>query len=262
MTNLFFDKINNHVSQLNDNERKIFDFIIKNMNEVQNYSMRKLAKINFVSPATLLRLIRKLGFDGYDEFSSALKVAILQNNVAQTKIPQIILNNKYDAEYLKNIVESLRVLQNNQLDDIVNDLNTAKTVYFFAKDECKYLTEYVYHSYVAANINVVFPKDSNYRSISADKVTDGDLVFVFSYDGDDTELIGIINKIQQNNLKVRIVSITQADNNTIQNLSNNNLYMFADKLTVNDINITSVVSMAAIMELILYRYLRSFSKNK
>ncbi|WP_235019092.1 hypothetical protein [Pediococcus acidilactici] len=54
------------------------------------------------------------------------------------------------------------------------------------------------------------------------------------------------------------IKITEPDNNTIQNLSNINLYIFADVIEVNDVEISSRVSTIALMELILYQYIEDY----
>lgn len=52
-----------------------------------------------------------------------------------------------------------------------------------------------------------------------------------------------------------LVSITGADNNVVQNMSDVNFYVFTDELFLNKMEITSHISMLAILELILYQYL-------
>lgn len=52
-----------------------------------------------------------------------------------------------------------------------------------------------------------------------------------------------------------LISITGADNNIIQNMSDINLYIFTDEIEMNNLDITSRISTIAIMELILYQYM-------
>ncbi|EJB4872487.1 MurR/RpiR family transcriptional regulator, partial [Listeria monocytogenes] len=52
-----------------------------------------------------------------------------------------------------------------------------------------------------------------------------------------------------------LISITGADNNIIQNMSDINLYIFTDEIEMNNLDITSRISTIAIMELILYQFM-------
>lgn len=79
-----------------------------------------------------------------------------------------------------------------------------------------------------------------------------------SFNGENEEFIRLINNLMRKGISPLIVSITGADNNTIQNLSDLNFYLFTDEITVNDTDIGSRISVIAIMELILYQYIENY----
>lgn len=90
------------------------------------------------------------------------------------------------------------------------------------------------------------------------------MIFVFDYAGEDDELISIIQNLQSLQSQrqyAMLVSITGANNNTIQNMSNENLYLFTGELKVSGIDMTSHVSLIVIMELLLYQFME-YEKSK
>lgn len=87
------------------------------------------------------------------------------------------------------------------------------------------------------------------------------MIFVFDYAGEDDELISIIQNLQSQRQYAMLVSITGANNNTIQNMSNENLYSFTGELKVSGIDMTSHVSLIVIMELLLYQFME-YEKSK
>lgn len=98
-----------------------------------------------------------------------------------------------------------------------------------------------------------------YRNVKKD-----DVIFVFDYAGEDDELISIIQNLQSLQSQrqyAMLVSITGANNNTIQNMSNENLYLFTGELKVSGIDMTSHVSLIVIMELLLYQFME-YEKSK
>ncbi|MDN6596257.1 SIS domain-containing protein [Lentilactobacillus parabuchneri] len=95
-----------------------------------------------------------------------------------------------------------------------------------------------------------------YRNVKKD-----DVIFVFDYAGEDDELISIIQNLQSQRQYAMLVSITGANNNTIQNMSNENLYLFTGELKVSGIDMTSHVSLIVIMELLLYQFME-YEKSK
>lgn len=95
----FFEHVNENLSALNRNERKLLDYIIRNIREVAGKSIREVAQDNYVSTTTILRLTKKLGFNGYRDFSDSLKIALYTRK--ETKVPRAIQRDGYSEEYLK-----------------------------------------------------------------------------------------------------------------------------------------------------------------
>ena len=98
----FFERINSNLPNLNVNERKLLDYVVRNIQSMPKKSIRQVAQENFVSTTTVLRLTKKLGFDGYRDFSDAIKIAL--HNTNETNIPNIVWRKEYSEEYLKNII--------------------------------------------------------------------------------------------------------------------------------------------------------------
>ena len=160
----------------------------------------------------------------------------------------------YKESYLKNIEETIRVIKDKQLNLISQKLKQKPELYFFAKDATKHLVEYITFIYSIAGFKVFFPNDHNYRKIISREIDQDSLVFIMSFNGENKEFIELISNLKREKAPL-IVSITGADNNTIQNLSDINFYFFTDCLKCNDVDIGSRVSVAIIMELILYQFL-------
>lgn len=89
----------------------------------------------------------------------------------------------------------------------------------------------------------------------AQHITKDNLVIVLSYGGHDIELIQLVQQLKSNRQSPYLISVTGADNNVIQNLSDINLYIFTDEIEMNKQDITSRISTIAILELILYQYI-------
>lgn len=58
--------------QLSEAELSIADYILKLGVELEHYSTRNLAEETYTSPATVIRLCKKLGFSGFEEFKREL----------------------------------------------------------------------------------------------------------------------------------------------------------------------------------------------
>ncbi|MCH3921967.1 MurR/RpiR family transcriptional regulator [Limosilactobacillus sp.] len=253
----FFDIVGPRLKDLSDNEHKLFDFVVKNMDEINGKSIREVASLCYVSTATFLRFVRKLGFSGFSEFTTVIKFTLM-NHQEEQENPFTVPQTDYRNEYTKNIEESIRVLKADQLKRIADKLAEHPHIFLFAKDTTKHLTEYIKYLFSMSGFNVSFPPDKDYRRLAEQQITDNSLVFIMSFNGENAEFVKLINGLIRQGISPMIVSITEADNNTIQNLSDVNFYIFTDKITINETDIGSRISVIAIMELILYQYIESY----
>ncbi|GAA2984096.1 MurR/RpiR family transcriptional regulator [Lentilactobacillus parakefiri] len=259
----FFEIIKPYVEKLNKNEYGLLDYVIKNMTQIQNKSIREVAAACYVSTTTFLRFVRKIGFSGYSEFSTVIKYTVLNSNKAEDQTePFVEEQSAYRNEYLKNIEETVRVLDERKLLKICQVLDHRPKLYFFAKGFSKYSAEYIEYLYTLNGFIVIFPKNHEQRRLAYRNVQPDDVIFVFDYEGEDDELIQIIQNLQSKRSYAMLVSITGANNNTIQNMSDENLYLFTDELKISGVDMTSHVSLIVIMELLLYQFMEYQKSGK
>ncbi|MEE8824259.1 HTH-type transcriptional regulator GlvR [Lentilactobacillus sunkii] len=259
----FFEIIKPYVEKLNKNEYGLLDYVIKNMDKIQNKSIRELAAACYVSTTTFLRFVRKIGFSGYSEFSTVIKYTVLNSDTQDNQEEPFVQEQaQYRNEYLKNIEETVRVLDERKLLNICHVLDRRPKLYFFAKGFSKYSAEYIEYLYTLNGFIVIFPKNHEQRRLAYRNVQRDDVIFVFDYEGEDNELIQIIQNLQSKKSYAMLVSITGANNNTIQNMSDENLYLFTDELQVSGVDMTSHVSLIVIMELLLYQFMEYEKSNQ
>lgn len=258
----FFEIIKPYVEKLTKNEYTLLDYVIKHMAEIQNKSIREVAAACFVSTTTFLGFVRKIGFSGYSEFSTVIKYTVLNSDKkADSDVTFVEKQSQYRNEYLKNIEETVRVLDERKLLKICQQMDKHPKLYFYAKGFSKYTTDYIEYLYTLNDFIVIFPKNYEQRKLAYRNIDQNDIIFVFDYEGEDDELIQLIQNLKSNTQFASLVSITGANNNTIQNMSDENLYLFTDELKINSVDMTSHVSLIVIMELLLYQYLE-YEKNK
>ncbi|WOO86555.1 MurR/RpiR family transcriptional regulator [Mollicutes bacterium LVI A0039] len=245
----FFERTGSRIDTLTKNELKIYNYILDNLESMHSKTVRAMAKECYVSTSTILRLVRKLGFEGYNEMIIIIKYTLNLETVSTTTITEKKV--KYKEEYAKNILESIRVLDDRQLIEVTEHIKAADNLYIFSRGLIKSYGSYIEFLFELNGVDTYFASNSYYRRFYASRIQENDFVIVIDYHGDDQELINIITKSKSNNCK-NILTITQANNNIMQNLSNYNLYYFSDDTVKNGFDITSNVSVMAILELIIH----------
>lgn len=245
----FFEITGSKIESLTKNELKIYNYILDNMESMHSKTVRAIAKECYVSTSTILRLVRKIGFEGYNEMIIIIKYTLNLEVTNETTITEKRI--KYKEEYAKNILESIRVIDDSQLIEVVEQINNANNLYIFSRGLMKSYGTYIEFLFAISGVDTYFASNSYFRKFYAQSIAENDFVIVIDYHGDDQELINIITKSKAHNCR-NILTITQANNNVMQNLSKYNIYYFSDETIKNGFDITSNVSVMAILELIVH----------
>ena len=116
--------INEHFNELNENEKAIIEYIIKNKANCQEMTIIELAKETLTSKSSILRLTQKLGFSGYSEFKYSIRKDISkQNNVGQ----------EYDlySMQIKDIETTKKIFEQTELTPILKQMQEAERVFCY-----------------------------------------------------------------------------------------------------------------------------------
>ena len=250
----FFEQANSHVSDLNANERKIFKHVVRNIEWVQDLQIRALAAECSVSTTTIMRFTKKLGFSGYREFIDALRLA--NHAAAQSELPSVLKRQSYEEAYLKNVVESVRMVSEDKIEVIRAALSTDPRIYCYGTGLDAEVARYAYHLLADLGYRAVCPMEAFERQLALKRMDDGDVLFLFSLTGEDPETLDFVERAQLS-CTPAIVTVTQSAGNTLQSLSTTYLYVLADAITVDGANVSSRASMIAIVELLAHSLIKN-----
>ena len=248
----FFEATQGVVIDLNRNERQLFEYVVKNMDKVKLLSIREFAEEQFVSTTTIFRFTQKLGFSGFADFIDSLLVtAHVQQDI---EIPDVLTGRGYSEEYLKNAIEAVRVMSPKQVDLVVELLAKKPNIYILTDDNTHTIGQYCERLFIGLGLHAYFPETAYQMQNLVNRIRSKDMIIAMSYQGRDEVLIDFIQRVL---LKERpyLLSITRADNNPLESLSDANFYVFADKIRVPGMDLTSNVPMLMIIEMLVYEYM-------
>lgn len=253
MDNDYFDLTKEKLEQLNFTERKMYNYVIQNIDKIKEMSIRQFSQRCYVSTATVYRFIKKLGFNGYTEFTAFLKLT--DKSRSQAVIPPIMKYKGYSEDYLKNLIESVRVIRKEQVKKFCDVLKHDPQIYIFGSGLTTEAARYIEHLFIAFGCRADFVYEDFQADAAVKHMTDDDMVIMMSYTGENEKLIRILEMIK-GKCKPLLVSITRSDNNMVQLMTDLNFYFFVDEITYNGYDLTSRVAMIAIMEIILYEFFK------
>ncbi|MDR2348009.1 MAG: MurR/RpiR family transcriptional regulator [Bifidobacteriaceae bacterium] len=248
----FFEATQGARSRLNQTEQRLFDYVVRNMDAVKEYSIQRFARECYLSTTTIFRFARKLGFAGYTDFINSLLVTEHHNRSAT--VPAALKSKSYSDEYLKNVIETVRVIPQASVARVLEALRAEPNVYILCDADANDIGRYCERLLLGLGLRTYFPEAGYQVTAMMDQVRDGDLVIALSYSGDDPQLVTALERVLSG-ADAFLMSITRADNNTIQAMSDANFYVFADEVAINGINMTSQVGILIVLELLAYQAL-------
>lgn len=254
----FYDQLNAHVRELNQNERNVFDYVVHNLDRVKDMSIRSLAEACFVSTTTILRFCRKLGFSGYRELTDALKLA--SHTAPKTDIPLVLWRKEFTEEYLKDILESIRVTSSSTIDSLCRAMESAGCIICYGQGLDREIAHYLQQVLIRLDLPAVCPASEVEAKAIARAAQDGDVAVVFSLSGENPRTIEFIERLHARH-RPRIATITNSGKNTVANLGDFDFYIFINRIQVDGEDLSSRTSMMALIDFISYDLIKRRSRT-
>ena len=167
--------------------QKAAKYLISNTFEIPVYSLRKISKKAEVSPSTLIRLVRMLGFERYDDFKTVY-IEEAKNSVSHfTLNAQKIQKQKTDKSFVKFEKFALKAIDStlndeiyDKIDSIINLILGAKNIYIVGMRSTFSLAFYLHYLLHMMLPNVILIRDQEGMLMSEiTHMNNQDLVFVF-----------------------------------------------------------------------------------
>lgn len=200
----------------NDSERALADYILKNREEVLDYSIQSLAQNTFTSTSTIVRLCRKIGLKGYKDFKIKWSAELQKdyNGVSNVNPDFPFTEDDSYREIQKKILElfteSLHqthsIISNNIMEEAVDLLLKARRIGIFAYGDTYLPALNFQNKMMKIDMPVqlaVLPGEN--RHLAANFGTE-DCAIILSYSGESKNNYFITNILKKNGAKIIVVS--------------------------------------------------------
>lgn len=237
------------IKKLNKSEFGVYNFILKNRDEVFTMTIRELAdKTNF-STTTIIRFAKKMGYDSFND----LKYALSNKKEVESK----------NRLYFPIDIPSIQFLQSTlhddilkkQLSEIADLIIQAQQVVFIGVGTSLSLAEY--GSYLLSEIGVLsfaitnpfYSLELHHRDLSEV------LIIALSVSGETEEVLAQVQGFKARN--ARIISLTNTDISSLSQISDINLSYFMPVAYANPnhrfVNLTTQIPVVYFLESLRYQ---------
>ncbi len=238
----FSQRLLNHEFQLNDTDDDIANYIISHKEDILKLSIQKISQELYIAPNAVMRFSKKLGYSGFSELKYSLRDEIKPTNDDSTISKQLL------SQLPSNIVKTLDIIDTVTIKRIAKLIAAANCTIFAGVGDSSYFCEMLSKNLRCVEYNAQYYQHIHDMFFAVRHASKGDLLVVISAKGENERLCELINEAKE--IGMHIVSITHFCDNTIANISHDNLYFWGEFREVNRYNVTDRSGLMMVIRLL------------
>lgn len=232
-------------------EQHLLNYINLHQQDMHDMSIVKLSEEANVSTATIVRTMKKMGYDGFTSFKYSLKETNPGTLKAMEKVDKEIKGAilKNEQEVTKTI-ESLNV---GAIEDTIQKMKAAKRIFIFARGFSELIAKEMTIKLQLVNKYCEMHDDPNIIRTISKKIKKEDLVIFISLNSETAELIEACRSCQKN--EVTTINITANAQGLLHDLADINFVGFKSPISYfPDYEVRSRLPLQVISRIILDAY--------
>lgn len=237
---LFEDRVQKFEYKLNDTDDQIIEYILKNKQDVVRLSIQRLAANLYTVPNSIIRLSKKLGYDGYSQLKNSLKEELNKAKEANEDSLQF------------NIEKTFNLIDVEKVTIVVRMLYEAKKVLFFGVGDTALFCEMMVKNLKISGKQSDFYIHRHEAIYGINELEKDDVLFLLSLSGETGQVLEMAEL--GNSKNINIISLTHFNRNSLQKLADVNLYCYAPKQMLKGHNITDKTPLMIIVRTLSEHY--------
>lgn len=209
---------------MTDSEKKIAEYVLNNTSEIYKLSAAELASFTDTSGASVIRFVKKIGFEGFQEF----KIALAKNDVEEkgeevdydyidVKDTVREVMSKTARKNIKTIEDTLELLNEKQVEEAIDAIQKAKHIYLFGVGASALIALDFQYKLLRINKNAFMHLDSHMQLSIAAHIEAEDAAIAVSYAGKTKEVYSALSKAKEKGAKC--ISITKYGSNPVSSIA-------------------------------------------
>lgn len=140
-----------------ERECEIADYILRNCEAVLKMTTRELASETFTSATVIVRFVKKIGYDGFQDFKLHLLTDLKESQFERVEVERkehiLSLINKISSLHEKSLFETKEMLSAETLEKIQMAFKKYNVIDFFGFDANRAIGEYASHNSIQAGVS-------------------------------------------------------------------------------------------------------------
>ncbi len=258
-----FARLNAYKKNASPTEASIIKYILENAELVADDNIHKLSEHTFASAASIIRLCKKLGFDGYKDFRKVMICELAlgkQNQFAEKKeiTRHDSLTDIVEKVTYKNVVclENTKDLTNlKTLESCVKLIINCRSICLFGVGSSLLVAKDAYLKFLRLNKPCVISEDWHAQLLQARNMRKDDVAIIITYSGQTIEMIECAKAARESGAPV--ITIVKYGLTAISEYSDYSLYVAANESIFRSGAMSSRISQLNIIDILYTAFANS-----
>ena len=209
----------NHISssyyQLTAKEKKVADYLLSHLDEVQFMSISELADLCGVAEATISRFCRRLKYNGYSAFKLAVAKSVADRGpVPRAEAPgeieagdsiQEMCAKLYQSD-ARAMAQTIELVDPEKIRQAADLLTAAERVYCMGQGGSMILAMEACHLFSTCWPHYFAVQGSHMQAITASLLGPSDVLLFFSYSGSTKDILDLMQLAHDRNSKIILIT--------------------------------------------------------
>lgn len=217
MNDFIFDIPAEKYQLLSESERYLLEYIVKHIEEIPNMSIVKLSEAANVSTATIVRLMKKIGHDGFTSFKYGIKGHLKSQkdidalDEIDERIKQAIQKNEVE------VLNTIKMINRGTIEDAIQKIHDAEKIYVFARGFSELIGSEITVKLQLLGKNGEMHNDPNIIRVISRKIKPKELAIFISLNGETQELVEACKNLKMSGIST--ITLTAAVDSSLAKLS-------------------------------------------
>lgn len=248
---LFYFRVKEKYHELTKAEKKAADFMIHNQEKIIYCSISDVAESAKTSDATMVRICKKLGYEGFQDLKISLaRQLINKNETIHEELKSEDGTEQIIEKTFNGIIKTLTMTRDNlEIDPIKKAIdaiyNSSKLV-IIGSGNSRAIAYDAQHKFMRIGLNVSAYSDSHLQMIAVSSLKPGDVVLALSHSGSSRDIVEAMKVAKTRN--VIMISLTSSGISPASKLADINLFTYSQETKYRLYALSSRLASLAIVD--------------
>jgi DNA-binding MurR/RpiR family transcriptional regulator len=250
-------KIKETIQDLSPSEKRVAQYILDNPADISHLSIGELADKSGSSEATVVRLCKILGYNGYKDFKISITkdIAYMSRDDEDEQytdvepgdeLKSIIQNISYNNK--KSIDDTLQIISHKAIEDTVEAIAAAQRIEFYGVGASYIIAFDAVQKFSRINKIALSYPDPHLQIASAANLKKGDVAIAISYSGETKDTYDSICVAKESGAKT--ISITKFGQSSISDVCDINLFVSAPEISIRSGAMSSRIAQLNVIDVL------------